>query len=78
VVEFLSMDEADSVVLLVEVWVELSHEGVSEDEVVELSWEVLTHNSENALSLRSLGNSKDVVSWGKGVVDVVNLEGDIW
>jgi len=49
--EFINWDETDSVVLLVEEGVELSHEGVSEDEVVKTCWEVLSHNCEDTLGV---------------------------
>jgi hypothetical protein len=43
--------KSNSVVVLVEVSIELSDETISEDEVVEGSGEVLSHDAEDALGL---------------------------
>ena len=50
------LDEANSVVLLVEERVVLAHEAVAEDEVVEVCREVTADNAENTLSVGAISN----------------------
>jgi hypothetical protein len=70
--------ESDSVVVSIEVGVVLSHEDVSEDQVVEGGREDWAHDSVDALGDTVWLDGDDVVLIGEHVVDVVNGEGDVW
>jgi hypothetical protein len=72
-----SWDESNSVVVLVEVRVVLSHEGISEDEVVEASREVLSHDGKHALSVFALSYLENIVVGSKCVLNVVNIESNL-
>jgi len=66
--------EGDGVVVTVEVGWVLSHEDITEDEVVEAFWEGHGLDTHEALTL----NLEDVVSSLEGIVLGVNGEGDVW
>ena len=73
----MSLEETNSVVVLVKVGVVPSHEAVSHDEVVETFREWLSHESHNTDLFSTVINFEDVVLRSKRVVDVVNGEGKI-
>lgn len=69
--------ESDPVVILVEVGVVLSHEDVTEDEVVKTCREVGSHNGENTFGLAELRDFENVVVRREFIFDLINEEGDI-
>jgi len=72
-----ALGESNSVVLLIEVSVVLSHEDVSEDHVVEGRGEGGSHDSQHALSDAHVGDLEHVVVVGQGVISSINSESDI-
>lgn len=66
------VDESNSWVVLVEIWVVSSHEWVSKNEVWEICSEVASHNSHDTLWFSHLVYFQDVVAWGQSVVKTVN------
>jgi len=70
--------EADSVVVTVEVGWVFSDEDISENEVVETSWEVASLNSKEAFSFSVCSNLKSVFVGGEGIVGGVDGESQVW
>lgn len=70
--------EGDSVVVKGEVGWVLSHEDITDDEIVEASWEVHGLDTENAFGLSELGDLENVVSGSQWVSGTVNGESDLW
>ena len=70
--------EGDGVVVQVEVGWVLSHEDVTEDEVVESFWEGHGLNTEQALGLSTLGDFENVVAGIELVVSLIDGESHSW
>ena len=77
-VEGLGNLEGDGVVVEVEVGWVLSHEDVTEDEVVESFWEGHGLNTHEALLLSTGSNLENVVGTSKGIWSIVDGEGQLW
>lgn len=77
-VKTVSNNEAYSIVILIEVGVVLSHEGISKNEVLEVVWEDLAHHSNYTLSLTSFSDLKNVVRGWEGIVNAFDLECNLW
>jgi len=71
-------EEGNGVVVHVEEGWVLSHEDVSNDEVVESFWELHGLDTQEALSLSELGHLEDVVGWRESVVSSIEVESDFW
>jgi len=75
--ELFTVDETNSVVVFVEEGVVLSHEGVSQNEVVESSGEILSHDGHNTFSVSALSYLQSVIIGGHVVLNVINVESNI-
>jgi len=71
------LSKSNSVVLLIEEGVVLSHEDISKNHVIERWWEGGSHNSHHALSDSHIGDLDNVVVVGQDVVNSINGEGDV-
>jgi hypothetical protein len=54
-----------------------AHEDITDDEVVEVSWEVVCHYAHEALSNAEFGNLNNVISCLKNVVSIVEGESNV-
>jgi len=70
--------ERNGVLVEVEVGWIFSHEDITDNEVVEASWEVHGLDTEEAFGLSELGNLENVVLGGKWIVLSVHGETDVW
>ena len=76
--ELWSNCETNSVVVSIEVWVILSHEDISEDDIVEGRGESRSHDSVDAFGDSIWFDWDNVVLIGEDVVNAVNSECDVW
>ncbi len=70
--------EGNGVVVEVEVGWVLSHEDVTEDEVVESFWEGHGLNTEQALGFTTLGHLENVVAGIELVISLIDGESHSW
>ena len=71
----LSIDEANLVVVFIEVRVESSHEDVTHNDVIV---KATSSNTHLAFFLSVLFEDKNVISRSEDVVSAINSEGDVW
>jgi len=70
--------ERNGVLVKVEVGWIFSHEDITDDEVVEASWEDHGLDTEEAFGLSELGDLEDVVLGGEWIVLSIHGETDVW